>query len=208
MSARRLGAWKVPHLLEVGASSPLYPFEVFLMAQRSPLRLIMLMIPLLACNYFYAVPDGPPANTPTTSIPAVFVVTGEDFEAMVFNTDMAQDVGHYSIFPNPTGYWTPSELDIQTLEARIEAFLTEHMEDFYQHQPPVEAWLPEYARQYFGFERDGDQYIYGNFLCDRDLLQDYPNQLVMVEDGGDCFFQFHYNPATQEFSNLMVNGLA
>ncbi|KAB2859940.1 MAG: hypothetical protein F9K46_10880, partial [Anaerolineae bacterium] len=118
------------------------------MARRLPLHLMILMIPLLACNFFYAVPDGRPANTPTTSIPAVFVVTGEDFEAMVFNTDMAQDVGHYSIFPNPTGYWTPSESDIQTLEAHIEAFLTEHTEGFYQHQPPVEAWLPDYARQY------------------------------------------------------------
>ncbi|MCQ3930670.1 MAG: hypothetical protein DPW16_09430 [Chloroflexi bacterium] len=177
------------------------------MARRLPLHLIMLMIPLLACNYFYAVPDGSPANTPTPSVPIVFVVTGQDFEAMVFNTE-AQQFGDYTIFPNPTGYWTPSESDIQTLEAHIEVFLTEHIEDIYQHQLPVEAWLPDYARQYFGFERDGERYIYGNFLCDRDLLLDYPNQLVMVEDGGDCFFQFHYNPATQEFSNLMVNGLA
>ncbi|GIK65604.1 MAG: hypothetical protein BroJett018_33980 [Chloroflexota bacterium] len=177
------------------------------MAQRLPLHLIILMIPLLACNYFYAVPDGSPAGTPTTTLPTVFVVTGEDFEAMVFNAE-AQRLGDYTIFPNPTSYWTPSESDIQTLEAHIEAFLTNHTEGFYDHQPPVEAWLPAYARQYFGFERDGVQYIYGNFFCARDLLLDYPNQLVMVEDGGDCFFQFHYNPATQEFSNLMVNGYA
>lgn len=181
--------------------------------RRSSLSLILLMLPLLACNYLYAIPDGGPVDNPpvvSPVAPTTLIVTGDDFEAVVFSAELAQAgrIGNYTVFPNPNGYWTPSEADIQTLEANLETFLTDSADQFYQHLPPVDAWLPDYGRQYYGYERDGEQFIYGNFLCDHELMADHPNDIVLVEDGGDCFFQLHYNVATQEFFDLMVNGFA
>ncbi len=169
--------------------------------------IILLVMPLLACNYLYALPDGGPSGNPPTITPTVSTVTGDDFEAVVFSAEQveAQHTGDYTVFPNPTGYWTPTDADIVALEAHLESFLAENMERF-RREPPIESWLPDYGRQYFGFERDGEQFIYGNFLCARDLLIDHPDEIAIVMDGGDCFFQLHYHPATQEFSNLMVNG--
>lgn len=184
-------------------------------ATRQPLILLTLvMLPLLACNFLYTLPEGgstEPLPTPApTTTPAVFVVTGEDFEAYVFSAEVAQEqrLGEYLISPNATGYWTPDAADIQTLEANIEAFVDANANAFYDPQEPAAVRLPDYARQYFGYERDGQRFIYGSFLCDVDYVTERPNQWVVVLDGGACFFQFHYDIATQTFFDLMVNGLA
>ncbi len=167
------------------------------------IALVLLVMPLLACNFLYAVPNDGSVEPP----PTIMTFAGPDFEAVVFSAEAseANNFGDYTVFPNPTDYWTPTEADILALEANLEPFLAENAELF-RREPPIETWLPDYARQYYGFVRDGEQFIYGNFLCARDLLLDHPEDIVIVMDGGDCFFQLIYQPTTQAFSNLMVNG--
>lgn len=106
--------------------------------------------------------------------------------------------------PTVDGYWTASSADIAALEAALPFYL-ETQANYFRRD--ILADLPNYARQYIGFEADGIQYIYLNALCAADDL-DWQSEFIMVADGGDCFFQVIYQLDTGEFSNLMVNGEA
>jgi hypothetical protein len=99
-------------------------------------------------------------------------------------------------------YWTPSQAQIDDLEKALPAYLRdnapERSADLWQKVAP-------YKRQYIGILLGDQQAIYVNAMCsmDDDRWQSEP---VMVMDGGDCFFNVTYNPATAQFSDLSING--
>jgi hypothetical protein len=47
--------------------------------------------------------------------------------------------------------------------------------------------------------------VWGNFFC-RPPRADWRHEPVLVDDGGDCFFQLEYDVDAGRFSNLLVNG--
>ena len=53
--------------------------------------------------------------------------------------------------------------------------------------------------------RDGRQVIFANDFC-RALGGDWRQAPIIVDDGGDCYFQVEYDPAAGTFARLMVNG--
>ncbi|MCP5097878.1 MAG: hypothetical protein GY943_20210 [Chloroflexi bacterium] len=65
--------------------------------------------------------------------------------------------------------------------------------------------MPDYKRQYFGIVQDDTHLVYGNFFCD-DFGVDWRETAVVVDDGGDCYFQLTYNPELDEFLSLHING--
>jgi hypothetical protein len=67
--------------------------------------------------------------------------------------------------------------------------------------------VPDYKRQYLGILENGEQIIYANFFCDA-TFEEWRQEFVLVNDGGDCFFQVKYNVATGEFYDFSVNGEA
>lgn len=100
--------------------------------------------------------------------------------------------------------WTPSRDDVAKFEDALEPFLKKESgkwrSDLWQH--------PEkYRRQYFGFVRGGQRKLYANFFCDS-FGVDWKKQMVLVFDGGDCFFQVTYDLSTSTFSDLGLNGYA
>ena len=105
-------------------------------------------------------------------------------------------------------YWTPTEEDMTVLESGLRDFLQSNSNQFL-NQSETPAWerLDEYNRQYFGITLDGKNIVYGNFFCDNAGVE-WRKNIVVVMDGGDCFFQFQYDPASGEYFNLRVNGSA
>ena len=123
---------------------------------------------------------------------------------VVITKDEAEQMGIATWLVESDGFWTPSSEDIWRLEDQIAEYLSQNADAFYR-QPPVWQRLDEYQRQYIGLERGGRRLIYGNFFCnnmDLNWLQD----LVVVEDGGECYFQVEYDLESEVFTMLMVNG--
>lgn len=65
----------------------------------------------------------------------------------------------------------------------------------------------QYFAQFVGITRDGQPLIHANFFCD-DFGMDWRSDIVIVCDGGSCFFSVEYDPATGAYQNLMINGEA
>jgi hypothetical protein len=104
-------------------------------------------------------------------------------------------------------YWTPSEKQIDMPESCLPDFLKSTIAPE-QYGYRILDELDSYKRQYFGITlKDGQPMIYTNFFCVDDFDQ-WLESPVFVMDGGECFFQVLYNPATNTFSNLRNNGFA
>lgn len=135
-------------------------------------------------------------------------IVSDTSDGVIFTADNAADSGVEFDFSESTiEYWTPSEVDVAALEAGLASFLeAEIAPDHYSRR--ILERLDLYKRQYFGITLDaGQPLIYANFFCVDDFdywLESY----VFVMDGGECFFQLLYDPATAEFSRLRVNGMA
>jgi hypothetical protein len=135
-------------------------------------------------------------------------ITTVSFDGVIFDAANAEDVGLWYEFNDPIiGYWTPTEPQIYALEGGLEGFLeAERPPEEYGYDLAGEVEF--YRRQYFGVMfTEGQPLIYANFFCADDF--DYwLESFVLVMDGGECFFQLLYDPATGQFSNLRVNGYA
>lgn len=129
---------------------------------------------------------------------------------VIFSAEQSQEWGVANWFhgPNqPVEYWTPSEENVLDIEEGLSSFLQENGDRFYSPGTPVWERLDEYNGQYVGVILDGKQIIYANYFCDS-AGKDWKEDFIIVMDGGDCFFQFKYNPETGEFFDLQVNGMA
>lgn len=102
------------------------------------------------------------------------------------------------------GYWTPGAEAVRQFEQGLEEYL--------KQAPPARSpalWQKQagYQRQYGGLIRDGRALLHASFFCDA-LGHDPQRTLVLVEDGGDCFFQITYDPATRQYDAPRLNGEA
>ncbi|MFO0548033.1 MAG: hypothetical protein U0271_06580 [Polyangiaceae bacterium] len=66
--------------------------------------------------------------------------------------------------------------------------------------------LATYHRQYYGFVAGSKRHIYINAFCEKE--ERMRTQSVMVDDGGDCFFQADYSIDDKAFLWVRVNGEA
>ncbi|MCB0032148.1 MAG: hypothetical protein KDE28_29765 [Anaerolineales bacterium] len=101
--------------------------------------------------------------------------------------------------------WEPTEADIEGVEALLLAYVAGLNYEAFPYHSPLETHLPEYTRQFRGITVEDQPVLNVGYFCDVDVteLQMY---WVMVDDGGDCYFDFNYNPATGEILHLTVNG--
>ena len=68
--------------------------------------------------------------------------------------------------------------------------------------------LAEYKFQLVGLiNQKGEKEVWVNAFC-RDPGQDWQNQIIAVEDGGSCYFNFYVNLTKQTFDRFQVNGEA
>jgi len=108
------------------------------------------------------------------------------------------DVGSY-------GSWRPSAPDIASLEAalpNISKMAAVNWKSAVQIEHPR-----SYFRQYIGVSHRGARRVLINASCDGPPPY-WHERLFIVTDGGTCFWQALYDPATKTFSDLTVNGRA
>lgn len=70
--------------------------------------------------------------------------------------------------------------------------------------------LEDYYRQFVcGVKENGDKIIYINCFCYviDEYFKNWKTNLIMVDDGGNCFFNVKANLTKNEYYELMVNGL-
>jgi selenocysteine lyase/cysteine desulfurase len=99
---------------------------------------------------------------------------------------------------------TPFKPTAQQIEL-VEKILRKHLE---KHEPKLEQKFVNYYRQYTGLKISGaSDKIRANFMCsvygDR-----WRKEWILVRDGGDCYFNFSFNPDKLEIYEFEKNGEA
>jgi hypothetical protein len=119
------------------------------------------------------------------------LITTDEFEGVIFRD----------------GDWVPTAEEVRTLEKQLATYLPRQQDAFDGSKIPIEDRLPTYKRQYWGVLENEKRVISANFFCDA-FHYDWKNQMVMVLDGGDCYFQIQYDVDTVTFFDMYVNGSA
>lgn len=179
---------------------------------------VILCIPMLGCSWLYQLPEGNQGSdraTPASAEPISTPITTAYGEGVIFSATLSEEqaVGMWASSNPDAEYWTPSEADVLAFEAGLPTFLAESDNQMLQYEESVELpiWghLNEYYRQYIGLLEDRRQVLYGNFFCNLDYREDYwLTGLVVVMDGGNCYFQVKFDVDTHEYFQLAVNGIA
>ena len=100
------------------------------------------------------------------------------------------------------GAWSPSPTVIAKAESSISQIAT-----LSSNYPRVHIDHPDaYFRQYVPIRRAGHRLLYVNGFCEAPSY--WRTQLVIVMDGGTCYWQALYDPATDRYSSLTINGRA
>lgn len=106
-------------------------------------------------------------------------------------------------------FWTPRVIEhVDLLDAALPDYLRSLLPDYpdaYRIEEILEG-LDEYYVQYMGLVIEGERYVFANYACN--VYEGWQDELIVVMDGGSCFFSVFYNPNIDEFSRLSINGEA
>ena len=104
--------------------------------------------------------------------------------------------------------YTPTKEDIQAAEDILLACYNKEVTGTVN--PFFGRKLENYHRQFVGGEKEnGEKIIYINCFCYviDEYFKKWKTELIMVDDGGNCFFNVRVNLDKKEYYELMVNGL-
>jgi len=106
------------------------------------------------------------------------------------------------------GSWEPTVGDMNGVEANLEQVteLSSKYPDAFRHiENPS-----QYFRQYGAVLIDGQQAILVNAFCPlgKDKSELWRKHLIVVSDGGKCYWKALFDVSTQKFTKLAVNGIA
>jgi len=145
----------------------------------------------------------PPIPNFPTALGPTFVDTFT-FEGVIIPPAYLEEEFGYSLDIT----WTPTSEQILAMDAGVAVFLSDSEHPMLGgFEVPVWDRLDEYKRHYYGLTIDDDNVIHAEYYCDT-FDDDWWKQPLIVADGGACFFRFDYNPATDTYFNLSVNGMA
>ena len=96
--------------------------------------------------------------------------------------------------------WTPATEDVLAAEEALAAHIEANPD------LGVEG-LDTYHRQYVGTGEDSDV-VSVNALCESAELDDWEDELILVNDGGSCFWQAEVARESLEVESFTVNGEA
>jgi hypothetical protein len=114
------------------------------------------------------------------------------------------------LFGDGCSFFTPSDDDIQQLEARLPRFLAAEAardRDFREEIAEIKNRLLTYRRQYVGLIVDDRKEILLNAFPKDERLS-WQRQFIEVSDGGTDFWRVIYEMRRQKFSRLIINGVA
>jgi hypothetical protein len=107
----------------------------------------------------------------------------------------------------------PSELtqkDISEIEKIFMRSIAEHELALLGREKDPHSIKNEliYKRQYICYiTKKGEKIVYVNCFCGS-MNIDWHKQMMIVQDGGNCFFNLKINLSTQKYFDFMVNGYA
>ena len=135
-------------------------------------------------------------------------ISGPDYVVLP-ESETAAYVKYYLANPGiAVQSWQPSDADLKGLEANLPQVsnLKENGTGPGRHIDHPN----EYFRQYLPIVQSGRRQIFVNAFCreERDYSDEWRQRLHIVYDGGKCYWQAFYDPLTQKFSNLLINGVA
>jgi hypothetical protein len=111
-----------------------------------------------------------------------------------------------SFFNLPGPYWTPTVADVAQLEDKLEVYLRN---SGVPRADVVLADLDSSKRQYLGYGAAGRRMVFINGLCAAAAHDPaWQTRLVVVLDGGPCFYQAHYDVQAATFVQLSISGEA
>jgi hypothetical protein len=102
------------------------------------------------------------------------------------------------------GKWDPSPRMLADLKAQIESYVKRHAE---AQKRELKKWQ-DYTFQYQGQEEKGRKFIFINALCPSTDQPRLDKQIIVILDGGSCFFNLKYDPGQKVFFDLFINGEA
>ncbi|MBE2218091.1 MAG: hypothetical protein IAE90_07810 [Ignavibacteria bacterium] len=111
------------------------------------------------------------------------------------------------VFGRNSSRFDPGEDDIAAAEEILQACFSK--ESSGTRNPFFTRKLENYHRQFAGvILENGDKVIWINCFCyvDNEYFRRWKEQFVMVDGGGNCFFNVKVNLNTKQYYELMVNG--
>jgi hypothetical protein len=130
----------------------------------------------------------------------LLVDTGVIFSAQ----QLERSADAYHLLRVTPPYWTPSFEDIAQLERQLKNYLAGATT---LQAKALATKLESSKRQYLGYTNDGKRWIFVNGFCEswtKDRL--WHEDIIIVFDGGSCFFTVRYDQSNSRFDELMVNG--
>jgi len=111
-------------------------------------------------------------------------------------------------FPDPKPHlesWEPTVGDIDDLNSNLL-----QISDLSSKEPDANRHIDapdQYYRQYLAVVVNGKKTIFVNAMCSVDSGQYWRKHLMFANGGGKCHWHASYDPASQSFSELMINGV-
>ncbi|HYF46032.1 MAG TPA: hypothetical protein VD926_07455 [Acidimicrobiales bacterium] len=96
--------------------------------------------------------------------------------------------------------WTPDAEQLRIAEEALGDFIADHPEDGVED-------LEEYHRQYTGTGEEGEV-ISVNALCVDSGIEGWEDEIILVNDGGSCFWQAEFDVESLDVVTFNVNGEA
>lgn len=141
--------------------------------------------------------------------------TGSDNKSYRFNTRQA-DASQYVIIKfDKAYYWLfknakPTTLNVKEVQL-TEALLTKAADEYNKRmdkQPYLIKPLSGYKRQFIPvLNSKGEKEVWINCLCGQQGNR-WRKEIIIVSDGGNCYFNLKVNLATKTYYHLAVNGYA
>jgi hypothetical protein len=100
------------------------------------------------------------------------------------------------------GAWSPDENVVSDIAASIQTYVQEQAK---ASGKEMKLWST-YTFQYQGRIDYDKKLVFVNALCTKESVKRLQKNIVLVLDGGSCFFNLLYDPTSRKFSNLVVNG--
>ncbi len=103
----------------------------------------------------------------------------------------------------PGGAWQPDALTIEEASAQLEPYVARQAA---QSKEVLPSW-DRYTFQYQGQELRGRKVVLVNAFCSAPPPF-VSTRLVIVFDGGPCYFQAYWDPADKIYISVVFNGRA
>lgn len=119
----------------------------------------------------------------------------------------SQVAAYAQFFADPKSHiesWEPTVADINDLNSSLSQIsaLSDKVTPANLHIDDPD----QYFRQYLAVAINGKKTIFVNAMCSVEQAASWRKQLVVANGGGKCRWHAIYDPGTEKFSNLIING--